>query len=127
MKYTNSVLFQTSSCFSSEKLSKHHRQNRSQITAVLIPYSSGHLVKLTIRKLLPYQHNVLIPYSSGHFIKLNAIPINHTTTAVLIPYSSGHFIKRTAGQLSVQRWTGLNPLFIRSFYQTGRLNTIFHN
>ena len=61
---------------------------------------------------------VLIPYSSGHFIKhLDSACIGRSH-AVLIPYSSGHFIKHCCERKHKTVRTGLNPLFIRSFYQT---------
>ena len=59
---------------------------------VLIPFSSGHLIKLWF-----YFRKggwvVLIPFSSGHLIKQLLRELNEMKLEVLIPFSSGHLIK----------------------------------
>ena len=84
---------------------------------VLIPYSSGHSIKPVCARKSAITPNVLIPYSSGHSIKRRRCRLLQPTV-VLIPYSSGHSIKHFRKGMNIADCASLNPLFIRSFYQT---------
>ena len=65
--------------------------------------------------------NVLIPSSSGQCFKHCKSLHSHLLVVVLIPSSSGQCFKRMHRPFSAWR-SSLNPFFIRSMFQTDRLD-----